>query len=70
MKVVCPNKDKIGHEDAFFITTAHVTQEWRVDEEGSFEEVITECLEVTHKPDAGNIWVCDSCGAEAKVTGD
>lgn len=61
MKVKCPN-DK-NHKR--FATTAHVMQEWEVDENGNFESVINDCLEVTHSPNLDNIWRCLECGAEA-----
>ena len=40
-----------------FITTAHVTQTWLVDEDGDFDEV-------THAPDAEDLFTCSKCGAE------
>lgn len=63
MKAICPkNKD---HKE--FITVAHVTQDWRVDEKGNFLKVVDDCLEVTHDPNKDNIWSCAICGAEAIV---
>jgi len=50
-----------------FETTAHVMQAWEVNESGEFIDVIVDCLQVTHKPDDGNIWTCTKCGAEAVV---
>ena len=41
-----------------FYVTAHVTQTWRVDEEGDFIEEISSCDEVTHRPDDDDIWSC------------
>lgn len=46
-------------------TTAHVMQEWEVDAEGKFMDVITDCLETSHGPDNDNIWTCKKCGEEA-----
>ena len=65
MKAICPTNPK--HQT--FVTTAHVMQEWEVDSDGSFLEVASGCLEVTHQPDPGNIWSCTECHAEAIVTG-
>lgn len=64
MKAICPQDP--SHKT--FITTAHVQQEWEVDSEGEFIEVVTECLDTTHRPDAGNIWSCTKCHSEAIVT--
>ena len=38
-----------------FSVTAHVTQDWIVDKFGNFDSVITDCVEVTHKPDDDDI---------------
>lgn len=59
----CP-KDE-SHQE--FVTVAHITQDWKVDEKGNFLEVAEDCLEVTHGPDRDNIWSCHICGAEAIV---
>jgi len=64
MKAICPTNPK--HKT--FITTAHVQQEWKVDEHGEFIEVVHECLDTTHGPDIGNTWSCTECFAEAIVT--
>lgn len=68
MKAVCPKNPK--HKK--FVTTAHVMQEWVVDEHGEFIKVARngECLEVVADPDPGNDWTCYVCGAEAKVRKD
>lgn len=60
---VCPN----GCEDATFVTTAHVMQDWEVDALGNYIEVATDCLEVTHRPNNANVWTCNCCGAEADM---
>lgn len=52
-KHICPN----GCKDGFF-TTAHIMQEWKVDEEGNFIELEQDCLEVTSSPQDENIWTC------------
>lgn len=61
MKAVCPN----NKEHKRFITVAHISQEWVVDENGNFEEIATECIETVASPDAGNTWNCAICKAEA-----
>jgi len=63
MKAVCPNSP--DHKQ--FVTTAHIVEEWLVDETGSFIEVVNTGLEVSHGPDSGNIWTCVDCSAEAEV---
>lgn len=62
LKATCPNNP----EHKRFHATAHVLQEWIVDEAGEFLEMV-EDLEVTHWPCRGNVWSCDICGQEAKV---
>lgn len=58
--VRCPNNG--GHTR--FSTTAHIVQVWKVDEEGTYLDVLQD-LEVTHDVDLGNTWTCLACGAEA-----
>ncbi len=60
MKAVCPKNSTHNR----FTTTGHVVQEWVVDSNGNFIEVISD-LEVTHGPDTGNIWTCYVCGEQA-----
>lgn len=50
-----------------FYTVAHIVQEWRVDADGDFIAVGSECLEVTADPDDGNIWECGTCGMEGEL---
>lgn len=50
-----------------FLTTQHVMEEVVVDASGSWIETIAS-LEVSSKPDPGNLWTCE-CGAPAKVDG-
>lgn len=57
-----------------FLVTAHVTQTWKVDEEGDFISEVSSCDEITHKPDDDDIWTCanskcdwSSAGSEALV---
>lgn len=47
-----------------FIATAHVTQTWLVDEDGDFIEAKSDCDEVTHAPDAEDLFTCSKCGEE------
>lgn len=53
----CP---KCGYTE--FYVTAHVTQDWRVDQYGNFLDHINSCTEVTHSPDDFDIWSCAKCG--------
>lgn len=66
MKAVCPKDDK--HKE--FYTVTHILQEWRVDEHGQFIDIARngEALETVHGPHKDNLWVCATCGCEAKVT--
>lgn len=48
-----------------FIVSAHVAQDWLVDENGNFLEVTEDCTDVVHQPDDGDVWQCDSCGYAA-----
>ena len=64
MKAVCP-KDP---EHKKFITTAHISEDWIVDEHGNFlEHPANPDAQVTHGPDSRNNWSCAVCGAAAKV---
>lgn len=63
MKAVCP-KNKTHKE---FITVAHVTQDWKVDERGNWLETIHQGIETTHGPNPGNTWTCVECGEEAII---
>jgi len=63
MKATCPNNP----EHKRFVTVAHVSQDWVVDEKGNFLEVWDESKETVAKPDPGNTWECYECGEEAIV---
>jgi hypothetical protein len=63
IKLSCP-KNK-SHK--CFLVTAHVVQEWVVNQNAEFEEVLDDCLEVTHRPDKDDRFICRTCGTEAKV---
>lgn len=45
-----------------FGATAHVTQDWELDEFGTFQKSLNDCVEVTHAPDQNDIWDCRKCG--------
>jgi hypothetical protein len=62
MKAECPNKCKVKR----FVTTAHVVEDWEVDEEGNWESTLGNS-ETTHGPNPHNTWTCLECGAEATV---
>ena len=53
----CP---QCGHTE--FLVTAHVTQDWRVDENGDYIITEIDCVDVTHWPDDDDIWECTKCG--------
>ena len=38
-----------------FEVTTHVTQDWKIDCNGTFLEALNECVEVTHYPDEMDI---------------
>jgi hypothetical protein len=66
-----PKEDTMKLDDAVikcgnttFIATAHVTQTWLVDEDGDFIEAKSDCDEVTHAPDAEDLFTCSKCGEE------
>lgn len=50
-----------------FIATAHVTQTWLVDEDGDFIEAQSDFDEVTHRPDAEDLFTCSKCGEEVSA---
>lgn len=61
-KHICP---KCG--GTIFIVTAHVTQDWKVNEFGDFIEEVSSCEEVTHRPDDDDVWTCANCDEEAVI---
>jgi cytochrome oxidase Cu insertion factor (SCO1/SenC/PrrC family) len=63
MKATCPNNP----EHKKFVTVAHISQDWVVDENGNFIEVYNECNETVAPPNPDNIWECNECGASAIV---
>lgn len=48
-----------------FCVTAYVTQDWVVDENGSFISSNNDCVEVTHFPTDDDIWDCNDYGFSA-----
>lgn len=60
MKRICP---VCGGKE--FVTTAHITQDWKVNDEGEWLETVTDCVQVDHGPDPDNIWTCYRCNTEA-----
>lgn len=63
MRAVCPENS--NHKT--FITTAHVVQDWQVDERGNYLDTVSDCIEVSAAPDKDNVWVCFKCGATAEL---
>lgn len=45
-----------------FIVTAHVAEDWLVDEEGTFLETTQRGVDVVHYPDNNDTWECEKCG--------
>lgn len=60
MKHICP---KCGGRH--FLSTAHVTQTWMIDEDGMFEGEVSGADDILHAPDDDDIWVCANCGYDA-----
>lgn len=60
MKKICPI---CGGKE--FVTTAHIMQDWKVNNSGEWLETVTDCVQIVHAPDPDNIWTCCRCGAEA-----
>lgn len=48
-----------------FYVTAHVTQDWVVDENGDWIRTEDDCIEVTHFPNDDDVWDCANCGFSA-----
>lgn len=56
----CP---KCGCET--FYVSAHVVQDWKVNNDGDFLEVIDDCAMVDHFPDDEDMWECANCSYNA-----
>lgn len=39
-----------------------ITQDWELNEFGTFQKILDDCLEVTHEPDRDDVWDCAKCG--------
>jgi len=64
MIATCPKNS----EHKRFVTVAHVTEDWLVDERGDFVEVAPGSeSQVVHEPHPDNIWTYAVCGAQARV---
>ncbi len=61
--VKCPNNPRHRR----FMTTAHITEVWIVDERGEYIEALEGDKEVTHGPDPGNNWTCYECNEQATI---
>lgn len=61
-KHICP---KCGGKT--FHATAHVTQDWEIDECGNWIKDLDSCGEVTHRPNDDDVWTCANCGEEAVI---
>ena len=57
---------KCGNKKRFY-ATAHVVQEWIVDEDGEYIDTYDDCVVVAHYPDDDDIWYCAECGEEVEV---
>ena len=65
MKAICPKDSKHNR----FIVTAHIAEEWIVNEHGGFVREYEQGIKQTiHGPDVGDMWQCVDCGETAKVT--
>ena len=48
-----------------FVVTAHVTQDWVVDENENYIKTLEDCVDVTHRPNNEDLWECYECGYSA-----
>ena len=48
-----------------FVVTAHVTQDWVVDENEMYIQTIDDCVDIVHRPDNDDLWECFECGYSA-----
>jgi hypothetical protein len=63
MKAVCPNSE--DHKE--FYTTAHMSETWKVDENGRWLETTDDPGEIVAHPHPDNTWQCVVCDATAVV---
>ena len=62
MRVRC--KKSLAHDH--FITTAHVVEEWEVDDQADFISTST-TIETTHAPNEDNVFSCMACNSDCEV---
>jgi hypothetical protein len=67
MRIRCP-KCYPEHTRGLYMATAHVTENWILDEDGEFIAKVEGDQEVTHQPDKEDIWTCYYCGNECEVS--
>ena len=68
MRLVCPNN---SHEHTTFSTMVHVTQEWEVCEDGTYNSTIEPHVETITEPNTqDHVFFCTVCGAEALTKGE
>lgn len=46
--------------------TAIVSQNWRLNKNGTFVKILDDMLEVQHYPNDEDTWDCDDCGYSGK----
>jgi len=63
MKVTCPKNKK--HKK--FYVTAHVTEDWFVDNKGNWERTVPGGETIVHAPDSQDLYTCAECGEAAEV---
>ena len=61
-KVICPRNPE--HKE--FSVTAHVAEDWKVDERGNFISVIA-TIDTIHSPSKGDMFWCIACKDEAQT---
>lgn len=65
-RAFCPNNP----EHKRFITVAHVSEDWIVDEWGDFLKVaLSSEGQTVSGPNPDNTWTCEECGATASMEG-
>jgi len=62
LKITCP---KGCREETFVCSVAHIREEWLTDNTGEWLE--TRKLKVVHQPDEKDLWICATCGSQAKA---
>lgn len=67
MKLVCPSNNC---EHNTFSVVVHVTQEWEVCEDGTYNSTIEPHIDTLKNPDTQDVFICKTCGAEALTLGE